>query len=135
MKINIHFLMILILATIVFLSDSFIYIAKINYWLAISISSIITIGLFCFVKKKTNINVKSDFSWFDLLFFVLVFLRLISIILMPDESYDVCSYHIYLQENPFIDKINFDFFPGRTINSFLYPLGDRMFYLFRMALG
>ena len=54
---------------------------------------------------------------------------------MPDNSWDTLSYHIYLQENPFMDKINYDFFAGRAVNSFLYPLADRVNFLFRNILG
>ena len=34
-----------------------------------------------------------------------------------------------------MDKVNSDFFPGRTLNSFLFPLADRIHYLFRYFLG
>ena len=34
-----------------------------------------------------------------------------------------------------MDKINYDFFAGRAVNSFLYPLADRVNFLFRNILG
>ena len=52
-----------------------------------------------------------------------------------DYSYDTKNYHIYIQEHFFDDKINEDLFVGRTINSFLFPLGDRMYYMFRYFYG
>lgn len=43
----------------------------------------------------------------------------------------ICIY----QQNPFGDKINFDFFAGKNLNSYSYAIPDRMFYLFRFFLG
>ena len=56
-------------------------------------------------------------------------------IIFPDGFWDSYSYHIYLQKNTFNDKINFDFFPGRTLTTYVFPLADRLFYLFRAKLG
>lgn len=135
MKINIHFLIILIIAIISIITDGFIYIFKLSYLIALIISLLITGILFYFIKKKHNLMIKSDFNKLDFIFIGILIIEIITQIWEPDLSYDVRNYHIYLQENPFIDKINFDFFAGRTINSFLFPLGDRMFYIFRYMLG
>jgi hypothetical protein len=64
-----------------------------------------------------------------------MFLVIILTIIFPDEFWDSYSYHIYLQQNPFMDKINVDYFPGRTLTSFVFPIADRIFYMFRVMLG
>ena len=134
MEINIHFLVMLLIAIIAFLADAFIYVLKLNYWVAIIVSAIFAITMIVFVKKRCKLKIKFDFHPLDLIFFGLLFFTMSIKIFFPDESYDVNMYHIYLQENPFTDKINFDFFPCR-ISSYLFPLGDRMFYLSRALLG
>lgn len=85
--------------------------------------------------KNKKVTISLDFQKTDLLIIILVLLEMVLKIAVPDTSYDVAMYHIYQQEFPFIDKINFDFFPGRTLNSYLFPLGDRIFYLSRYLLG
>ena len=69
------------------------------------------------------------------MFIISLILFTIRHISKPDFSYDVNNYHIYLQDNPFINKINFDFFAGNIINEFSFPLGDRMNYIFRFLFG
>ena len=134
MEININFLIVLLISIITFIADTFIYVLKLNYWIAIIISVILVIISSIFIKKKCKIKIKFDFHPMDLIFIVLLLFTMSIKIFFQDESYDVNMYHIYLQENPFTDKINFDFFPAR-ISSYLFPLGDRMFYLSRMILG
>ena len=54
--------------------------------------------------------------------------------LLPDLSEDTCKYHIFLQEPSWKDMISFHVFPG-GMQGFVFPLGDRLFYLFRRLLG
>ena len=71
----------------------------------------------------------------DLIFIAILLVITGLTIIYPDTFWDSYSYHIYLQQNPFADKINSDFFPGRTLTSFVYPIADRIFYMFRTVLG
>ena len=70
-------------------------------------------------------------DWLVILFLMAItFLRLP----IPDRSYDVVNYHLFLQDFKFEDNINYNFFPG-NIQTFTFPLGDRMFFVFRALLG
>lgn len=133
MKFNIHFFVILIIASVVSFADILIYAFKLNYWLAIAISFAIATCIIFANRKK--IKLKTDFNKFDFIFFGILLINFVHKIVKADQEWDTCNYHIYLQENPFIDKINFDFLPGKIVNSFLFPLGDRIYYLFRKILG
>ncbi len=132
---NIHFLILLIIAFSVCISDIFIYFFHLNF-IFINLISILLVSLLVLILKKKNyINIQSDFSKYDLLFIFGFLIYIIISIVFPDLSWDTRSYHIYLQENVFTDKINMDFFAGRNLNSFLFALGDRINYLFRFLLG
>ncbi len=52
----------------------------------------------------------------------------------PDTNFDTRNYHLFFQSFQFKDIIHYHFFPV-SIYSFFYPLSDRMFYIFRTALG
>lgn len=101
------------------------------------IISLLVIALTCiFLIRKKKFKITIDFNKCDIfLFITMLFVTLITGIVYPDYIYDVTSYHSYLQQTPFIDKINFDFFPGRIYCIFLFALGDRMYYIFRYFLG
>ena len=135
MKLNTHFFVFLTITLIVIISDMLIYTIKINYILSIFIGFALVAFLMMILVKSKKIIINYDFEKADLLFLVLICIKIILCINRPDMQYDVSMYHIYNQEYPFIDKVNFDYFPGRTINTFLYPLGDRIFYLSRFLLG
>lgn len=134
-KFNIHFFILLFLISSVCIADTAIYIIGLKYVYAIAFGIIVNLLIFGILKYKKKIIFSKDFNKFDLIFLTLLFLYFITTIAMPDNSWDTLSYHIYLQENPFIDKINYDFFAGRAVNSFLYPLADRVNFLFRNILG
>ncbi len=63
-------------------------------------------------------------------FFAITLLRLP----FPDYSFDVLNYHLYLQDIKFENAIAYNFFPASSA-TFLFPLGDRLFYIFRLLLG
>ena len=65
-----------------------------------------------------------------ILFLAITFLRLP----FPDQSFDVVNYHIFLQGFKFENAITYHFFPA-GIAGFSFPLGDRLFYIFRLLLG
>lgn len=134
-KFNIHFFIILALVFTVAISDIFIYILKSNFIFTNIIVGLGIIALSYLLKKKKIIKFETNFSKTDLIFIVFLVIYLIASIVFPDLSWDTRSYHIYLQENVFEDKINQDFFAGRNLNSFLFALGDRVNYLFRIILG
>ena len=136
MKINFHFFVVLFIAVVAILCDLLIYITKIDYGIALCLSAFIcTIVTILFFKKK-SIKITFDYEKKDIFIFIaFILLIIVQSFLKPDFPYDVKSYHIYLQENAFADKLNFDFFPGRIFCVFLFPLGDRMHYIFRYLLG
>ena len=134
-KVNLSFFILLILFTQVIFTDTIIYFTKLNYIIANIIALGINAILVSILIKKKIIKVENNFSKWDLIFFAIILLIIIATIAFPDTFWDSYSYHIYLQENPFADKINNDFFPGRTLTSFVFPIADRMFYMFRALFG
>ncbi len=133
-EVNISFYLLLILFMQIIISDFLIYFTGIRYIFAQAISLIINI-IINIILIKTSIRVKNDFSKWDIIFFVILFFMFTVMIVFPDEFWDSYSYHLYLQKFEFSDKINNDFFPGRTLTSFIFPIVDRIFYLFRSRLG
>ena len=136
MKLNFHFFVVLFIAIIAILCDLLIYITKLDYGIALCLSTFITTIITVLFFKKKSIKITFDYEKNDIFIFI-IFLTLVIVqcCARPDFIYDVRSYHVYLQENPFADKVNFDFFPGRIYCTFLFPLGDRMNYIFRYLLG
>lgn len=136
MKINIHFLIIFIISCLAFVGDIIIYAFNLKYALALIITTIFVGAIFFLLIKKKKIIVTSDFEKIDLILCVaMFFVTIISGIVYPDFVYDTLSYHEYLQKDPFVDKVNFDFFPGRIFCVCLFPLGDRMYYILRALFG
>lgn len=136
MKLNFHFFVVLFIAIIAILCDLLIYITKLDYGIALCLSTFITTIITILFFKKKSIKITFDYEKNDIFIFI-IFLLLVIVqsCLQPDFAYDVKSYHVYLQENAFTDRLNFDFFPGRMYCVFLFPLGDRMHYIFRYLLG
>ena len=136
MKINVHIFLLLILACIAAINDAIIYIFNMQYNIALFLSAIFVACIFFVLVKKIKLfEVKSDFDKGDL-FFIIPFLALaVYVLLAFDTNFDCTNYHYYLQKDPFRDKLHFDFLPGKSYNSFLFPLGDRMFYIFRNIFG
>lgn len=134
-KINLCLLILILLLTQVVICDNLIYFFKANYILGNIIALIINATITTLLIKKKKIKVETNFHKFDLVFLAIIIVIMGLTIIHPDTFWDTYSYHIYLQENPFADKINDDFFPGRTLTSFVYPIADRVFYMFRALLG
>lgn len=134
-KFNIHFLIYFLIAVSVSISDIIIYFFKLNFLVTNIIVLFLSILVLIFLNKRKYIEIKSNFSKFDFIFISGLLGYIVISIVFPDLSWDTRSYHIYLQENTFCDKINLDFFAGRNLNSFLFSLGDRIHYLFRVILG
>ena len=134
-KINLCFFALLILFTQVIICDNLIYFFKASYLIGNIIALIVNIGIFAILIRKKKIKIETNFNKFDLIFIAILLVITGLTIIYPDTFWDSYSYHIYLQQNPFADKINSDFFPGRTLTSFVYPIADRIFYMFRTVLG
>ncbi len=134
-KFNIHFYLLLYIVITVAISDIIIYFLKSNFIITNLIIGLLLSFISYLLKKKKIITFESNFSKVDIIFIVCLIGYLIISIVFPDLSWDTRSYHIYLQENVFEDKLNYDFFAGRNLNSFLFALGDRVNYLFRYILG
>ena len=134
-KISLSFFLLLLFIIQVIFTDTIIYFTHIKYIVANLISILLVTLLIIFLTKKKLIKIEKHFNKWDLIFFALLLLLTITSIIFPDETWDTYSYHLYLQQEPFADKINNDYFPGRTLTSFVFPLADRLFYMFRFIFG
>ena len=132
---NLSMLILTVVFVHVILADCMVYFLSVGNITANVVAAAGEGILYIFLLKKKIIQVTNDFCRWDLIFWTVLAVTCVLTIGFADESFDTYNYHIYLQENPFTDKIYEDFFPGRTLNSFIYPLADRVFYLFRGALG
>lgn len=136
-KVNINIMMYLYLMYISYIiaNDYLTYICRNKYSnITYVISGIVLIALIFFLRKKINI-IKLDFGKIDSIFIMIFIVIFILRIAIPDNAFDTLNYHLMLQENPFDNYINYHFFPSKNINTFSYPLGDRMFFIFRKLLG
>jgi hypothetical protein len=132
-NIRLSFYLFLSFTFIVLLSDYITYLLNPNYLISL------LFGLFGFITLnylfRKHFKIVFQFDKSDLIFFIILFILLIITIPFADNSWDTLNYHLYVQEKPFFDKINFDLFAGRNINSFTYAFSDRLYYLFRYFLG
>jgi len=108
----------------------------------LSLASLAAIGLFMMlvITLRKNYRRLMEFiyfpqidktDWLVILFiFAITFLRLP----LPDRSFDVLNYHLFLQGFGFENNLIHNFFPG-NIQTFTFPLGDRLFFIFRIILG
>jgi len=119
----------------VILTDCMIYFAGTSYIMANATVAVGEVILIIFLLKKKIVRVTNEYCKWDLIFLGMLAALCVLSIGFADKNWDTYSYHVYLQENPFTDKIYEDYFPGRTLTSFVYPLADRVFYLFRSVLG
>ena len=133
LSVNIFMFILFIVMLITLGIDYCTYLFNAEYIISLFISLIFNAFVVYFLMKKIQIN--TDIKKEDIIFFILLLGIFIITIVYPDRSFDTFNYHLYLQEHPFGDKIGFDFFAGKHLNSFTYALPDRMFYLFRYFLG
>lgn len=130
-KINILMFIFVIYTIFIILNDYFVYFFPVIGKYSYLISFAITLLSFFFIKKNITIEFKI-FDKSDIFFLLLIMFFFIIRVAIPDSSFDVLNYHLINQENPFVNNVSFNFFPGRWINTFSFPLGDRMFYFFRI---
>lgn len=133
LKLNMFSFLLFIIFIITLLTDYLTYCLNANYFLSLIISVIICGICYFFLRKK--IEITNDFQKADVIFYTLLIGIFVITIVYPDISFDTINYHIYLQENPFGDKIFNDFFAGKNLNSFSYAFPDRIHYIFRYFLG
>ena len=134
-KINIHSLIFICVAAIASIVDIIIYLFKSDYNITLAAVTVFCVIAAILICKWKKVAVKTDFSAIDLIFFAIIASYIVARIAIPNFFYDVNNYHIYLQDNPFANKIYSDYHAGNIINGFLFPLGDRMYYIFRHLLG
>jgi hypothetical protein len=133
LKINIFTFILFFILLLTLEIDYITYFFNTPYLLTFIISLIFNIGINYFILKK--IEIVKSLNKSDIIFFVFLFFLFIITIVYPDRSFDTFNYHLYLQENPFGNKIGYDFFAGKNLNSFSYAFPDRVFYIFRYFLG
>ena len=132
-SINIFMFILFFLMLLTLGIDYITYFFNTSYIVSFFISLLFNFVLAYFLLKK--VKIKKDFSKLDLIFFSVLLLIMAFTIVYPDRAFDTYNYHLYLQENPFGDKIGLDFFAGKNLNSFTYAFPDRLFYIFRYFLG
>ena len=103
-------------------------------WIKNLFFALIIVITLCFILRR-KVSVKMDkFNKIDIIFYIFLFFILFLRVAIPDSSFDTLNYHIYLQEKLFDDNVSYNFFPGRWINTFSLPLGDRLHFFFRMII-
>lgn len=136
MKINLSFLIILFVSILTFFNDILIGVLRIDYLISLILAFCITGIFLLMLLKKSKLTIENNFCKTDLFFLIPYILFVLIKIVFPDYYADVLTYHYYKQEYVFVDKINYDFLVcGGKVNDFVYPLADRMNYIFRFFLG
>lgn len=134
-KVNFSIFLFLIYIIFIILNDYICYIAKCYAGLKTYFFALIIVITLCFILRR-KVSVKMDkFNKIDIIFYIFLFFILFLRVAIPDSSFDTLNYHIYLQEKLFDDNVSYNFFPGRWVNTFSLPLGDRLHFFFRMILG
>lgn len=131
-EIRLEFLILVLYTIVILLADYLIYFLNLNYIVALIISTIVVIALFVLIKNK--IKIINSFEKQDIIFFVFLFFIMGITIVFPDKMFDSLNYHLLNQQIPFKDNTSL-FFPSSLINSTTFPLGDRLFFPFRIILG
>ena len=134
-SVNLFLFVFLFYSFVILITDYITYAVKFNYITSVILSSIIMLFVSLLLVKKKKIIINKNFSKYDFVFMSLMFFIFIISFVYPDRTFDTINYHIYIQENPFGDKIFNDFFPARWINSYTYAFSDRFAYFFRYIFG
>ncbi len=95
---------------------------------------VLVLPVFWWVYRYCGIGKLQEKSWFDAAAVLAIFLFFFVKALLPDQSTDVATYHILLQEPVWRDMTGRDLMPG-SFQGFTFPLADRLFWLFRKAFG
>ena len=135
LKINVTFFLFLSYIIFILINDYLCFIFKTNYDILLYIISLIIYFLLYFILRKKIELIKDRFCRIDILFIIIILGIWLARLPIPDSSFDTLNYHLYLQERLFSNNVNFNFFPARWINTFSFPLGDRLHFLFRTIFG
>ena len=134
-KINNLIYLYVVFISVVGISDILNVIIKLDYLPSVVVSIMLIIMLNLFYLKKNVYLYKFNFNKLDILVVLVILLIAFLRIGIPDSSFDTVNYHLYLQSELGKDNIFESFFPSRIVNTHTWPLADRMFYIFRYALG
>lgn len=119
----------------IIINDWICYLFAKNANLLIYASSFFIVSVIVYLLNRV-VKLKFDkFQKYDLIFIGFIIFIYIQRLAIPEKAFDTLNYHLYMQERPFADNISFNFFPARWINSYTFPLADRMHYFFRFLLG
>jgi len=119
----------------IIINDWICYLFAKNANLLIYASSFLIVSVIVYLLNRV-VKLKFDkFQKYDLIFIGFIIFIYIQRLAIPEKAFDTLNYHLYMQERPFADNISFNFFPARWINSYTFPLADRMHYFFRFLLG
>ena len=96
---------------------------------------LVSVGLGCFfLRRKVSFSVNSLTKW-DAVAFLLLSVVYFLHSPIPDNGWDVISYHILHQQILPWSQVTESFFPSTILHSHLFPLGDRLSYPFYYFLG
>ena len=134
-KINVPFLTFVLinLLSITLLTDLFSIMFD-KFIVCLLLGSLIEILLSIFITKN-KINIINRYEKSDIICFVFLLMIMVITLPYPDRSFDSFNYHLFIQENTFVDKINYNFLPSSEIQTYTYGFSDRVFYIFRYFLG
>lgn len=135
MKQNINFFIFLNIGILALLSNYLGIITRLSYIYNLLIILLFQIFVNIILIRKEKLILKTDFETKDLTFYFILTLILVNKIFIPDNIYDTNNYHIYLQQENVTSDLNYNLLPGKVLNNYLFPLGDKMHYIFRYLLG
>lgn len=133
-NISIYIYIFVFFSLFIILGDIFTFFLGNNMFLNYFLSLLFLFPVNLYIKKRISFE-SFCFNKIDIIFIVILSLIFLLRVFIPDSSFDVLNYHLYVQENFFSNSISFNFFPARWINTFSFPLSDRMHYFFRLLLG
>jgi hypothetical protein len=141
---------VLVISADYYLFGTYYFPVMVNYWhtyttsiIAIILVFFLLVGLSVYLAIRKKMKVALNF-WkylhfqkieiFDWLFLLLLLAFTLIRIAIPDTSWDTLNYHLFNQYPPFVNNITWNFFPS-GVNTYIFPLGDQIFSLFRIGLG
>ncbi|MGE5329788.1 MAG: hypothetical protein ACM3KR_09810 [Deltaproteobacteria bacterium] len=135
-NIDLYFFIYLVFTILVFLNDvgSFINYAFKSIVINEVMLPVIFLIIIIFSARRFFIITNIKLNYFDISVLAVIIVLTCLRIALPDKTFDTLNYHIFVQQYNFSDSISDNFLPGGA-GTFALPLGDRMFYVFRMILG
>lgn len=103
--------------------------------LTAAIIVIVAVGVGCFfLRREVIFSINSLTKW-DAAAFLLLSVIYFAHSPIPDNGWDVISYHILHQQVLPWSQVAESFFPSTMLQSYLFPLGDRLSYPFYYFFG